>query len=130
MEAHADRYSSAFSLDAYRKLQAGKIPQSDMWKYSSYWYADFDGMAQKTMLRQLISKWGIMSIEMQRAFDSDEAAISEDGKAEYIDGTFVSSEPVRTDADEAETPAEGNVESMPAEAAQDAQAAFFDGSEV
>ncbi len=38
-----------------------------------FWYKDFDGMAWKTMLRQLISKWGIMSIEMQEAFEKDMA---------------------------------------------------------
>ena len=30
----------------------------------------FDGMAFKTMLRQLISKWGVMSTEMQMAYSS------------------------------------------------------------
>ena len=29
-------------------------------------------MAYKTMLRHLISRWGIMSIEMQNAFEKDE----------------------------------------------------------
>mgnify|MGYP006967453637 CR=1 FL=1 len=28
-------------------------------------------MAFKTMLRQLISKWGIMSIDLQKAFEAD-----------------------------------------------------------
>ena len=69
--SHADRYSSAFSRKAYEDIQAGKIPERDMWKYSSFWYKDFDGMACKTMLRQLISKWGVMSIEMQQAFEKD-----------------------------------------------------------
>ena len=62
MMTHADKYSMAFSAEKYRDLLAGKIPQGDMWKYSSFWYKDFDGMAYKTMLRQLISRWGIMSI--------------------------------------------------------------------
>ena len=44
-----------------------------MKKYSSFWYKDFDGMAKKTMLRQLISKWGIMSIEMATAYENDES---------------------------------------------------------
>ncbi len=48
-----------------------------MWKYSSFWYKDFDGMAFKTMLRQLISKWGIMSIDMQEAFEKDGSEIYE-----------------------------------------------------
>lgn len=42
-----------------------------MWKYSSFWYKDFDGMAKKTMLRQLISKWGIMTAEMTMAYERD-----------------------------------------------------------
>lgn len=99
MIAHADRYSQAFSKEAvkardpqYNKVsfadyEAGKVKESDMWLYSSSWYKDFDGMAYKTMLRQLISKWGIMSIDMQTAMTNDMAAINEDGTAEYVDNT-------------------------------------------
>ena len=85
MLTHADKYSQAFNKESYKKILAGEIPQEDMWKYSSFWYKDFDGMAFKTMLRQLISKWGIMSIEMQKAFDNDMAAIQDDGKPYYIE---------------------------------------------
>lgn len=85
MMAHADKYSAAFSAAKYQDLLAGKIPQSEMWKYSSFWYKDFDGMAYKTMLRQLISKWGIMSIEMQTAIDKDMGAINDDGSVDYVD---------------------------------------------
>ena len=42
-------------------------------------------MAMKTMLRQLISKWGIMSIDLQTAVDKDMAVIHEDGSAEYVE---------------------------------------------
>ena len=51
----------------------------------TFWEKDFDGMAYKTMLRQLISKWGIMSIEMQDVYSKDMAVINEDGETEYID---------------------------------------------
>lgn len=71
MMSHADKYSPAFSAAAYKKLLNGEIPQEDMWKYSSFWYRDFDGMAKKTMLRQLISKWGIMTVEMTTAYERD-----------------------------------------------------------
>lgn len=85
MLAHANKYSQAFNSESYKNLQEGKIPQSDLWKYSSFWYKDFDGMAYKTMLRQLISKWGIMSIEMQEAYTKDMATIKENGEYEYVD---------------------------------------------
>ena len=51
MLCHADRFSKAFSKESYKKLLAGQIPEKDMWKYSSFWYKDFDAMAYKTMLR-------------------------------------------------------------------------------
>lgn len=85
MMAHADKYSAAFSRQAYTNLMNGKIPQNELWKYSSFWYKDFDGMAMKTMLRQLISKWGIMSSEMEKAYNSDTAVLNNDGTAEYVD---------------------------------------------
>lgn len=85
MEQHANTYSKAFNLSDYEKLKAGQIPEKDMWKYSSYWYKDFDGMAFKTIIRRLISKWGVMSIEMQDAFTKDMAVMHEDGTYEYVD---------------------------------------------
>ena len=85
MLAHADKYSQAFKKESYEKLLNGEIPESDLWKYSSFWYKDFDGMAFKTMLRQLISKWGIMSIDLQNAFERDMAEIKEDGTFNYIE---------------------------------------------
>lgn len=102
---HADKYSQAFHKDkselkykdkktgkwitkeriSYEDYEAGKCPDGDEWMYSSFWYQNFDGMAYKTMLRQLISKWGVMSIEMQKAFDADMAEIREDGTSQYVD---------------------------------------------
>lgn len=55
MEAHALRYSKGYAAK----------------KGYTFWEKDFDGMAYKTMLRQLISKWGIMSIDLQSAFEAD-----------------------------------------------------------
>lgn len=78
---HADRYSQAFSKEAvtegrfkkvsYEDYLAGNYPKADEWKYSSFWYKDFDTMACKTMLRQLISKWGPVSLEMETAIMED-----------------------------------------------------------
>lgn len=85
MESHANTYSKAFDLKTKRMLEKGEISENDSWLYSSFWYKDFDGMACKTMLRQLISKWGIMSVELQKAYEKDMSIVHEDGSAEYID---------------------------------------------
>ena len=82
MMNHADAYSKAFSRQKYEELLAGKIPESEMWKYSSFWYKSFGDMAKKTMLRRLISRWGVMSIEMTKALESDNAvaAVADNGE--------------------------------------------------
>lgn len=80
---HADRYSQAFNKNDYKRYISGKIPEKDMWRYSSFWYKDFEGMAYKTLLRQLISKWGIMSLDIVSAVENDGAIRSfKDGVAE------------------------------------------------
>lgn len=73
MEAHALKYSKGYASDK-RKGTA--------W---TFWSKDFDGMAYKTMLRQLISKWGIMSIELQKAFESDTAVVNESGNVQFVE---------------------------------------------
>lgn len=78
MLAHADKYSKAFNKASYEKLLNGEIPDKDLWKYSSFWYKDFDSMAKKTMLRQLISKWGVMSVDMAQAIETDNSVIKID----------------------------------------------------
>lgn len=112
MIAHADRFSAAFSKEAtngrYPKVsfadyEAHNYPAKDEWLYSSFWYKDFDGMAHKTMLRQLISKWGVMSIDLQTAFEADAAAESE----EYFE------------APEAQLPATPPVPELPPEEVSD-----------
>lgn len=94
MEKHANTYSKAFNLEDYKKLQAGQIPEKDLWKYSSFWYKNFDTMAFKTVLRQLISKWGIMSIQLQEAFTKDMAVMKDNGDYEYVDSPTYEEEPV------------------------------------
>ena len=53
--AHAKRYSKSFNIK------------------SSAWQTNFDEMALKTMLRNLLSKYGVMSVEMMNAFTADSA---------------------------------------------------------
>lgn len=87
MMSHADTYSKAFSRTAYEKIKNGEIAEKDMWKYSSFWYKNFDDMAKKTMLRQIISHWGVMSLEMQSAFERDDRTLNfnDDGNIIEVD---------------------------------------------
>lgn len=73
MEAHANNYSSGYRAR----------------KGYTFWEKDFDSMAKKTMLRQLISKWGIMSIEMQQAYEGDMGVIHQDKSIEYVEDSDV-----------------------------------------
>lgn len=88
--AHAKRYSKSYQ------------------KGSSIWRDNFDEMAIKTVLRNLLSHYGIMSIEMSRAF-TDEITPAEAETAE-------------TPEDVGEIIAEGQVsdEEQPADELQDA----------
>lgn len=73
MELHAKTYSPGYA--------------SDLAKGTAYtfWAKDFDGMAKKTMLKQ-ISKFAPMSVDLAKAIESDQAVINEDGTYDYIDG--------------------------------------------
>ena len=101
MEAHALRYSKGYAAK----------------KGYTFWEKDFDSMAYKTMLRQLISKWGVMSIDMQRAYESD--TVPEAGGVDLTGG------------EDGELPppveADGSVsEYAPADAAPDAEGGKVD----
>lgn len=65
-EAHGHKYSKSYS-----KLWGD--PQM------------FDTMAQKTVLKMLISKYAPMSVDMQKASLADQAAINSDGSFDYVD---------------------------------------------
>lgn len=107
MEAHALKYSMGYRAK----------------KGFTFWEKDFDSMAYKTMLRQLISKWGIMSIDMVSAMDADMAVINEDGTKEYVDN-----EPETDVIDMQEIESVPEQQAEPAqepEALQDAQMALF-----
>lgn len=69
MENHALKYSAGYKAK----------------KGFTFWEKNFDGMAFKTMLRQLISKWGIMSTELQQAFVNDMTFTDDSGAVKYVE---------------------------------------------
>ncbi len=93
MLAYADKYSPS-----YHAGRTGKSP----------WYTEFDKMAQKTLLRKLISTYGPMSVEMQKAVLTDDVGktpkqkIKEEANQDIIDIT--SDVQVNTDTGEVVEP--------------------------
>lgn len=53
-------------------------------KGGGVWASSFDDMAKKTVLKQLLSKWGMLSIEMQRAQVFDQAVVKTDLTEENV----------------------------------------------
>ena len=82
MQKHALEYSQAYASDVKKGTTY------------SFWSKDFNGMAFKTMLRQLISKWGVMSIEIQEAMTKDMTVVKEDGSYDYVDNQPTVSTPI------------------------------------
>ena len=77
LQAHAERYSMSYAYD----LRSGKK--------SSVWSTNFDAMAKKTVLKRLLSNFGVISIDQQSAalataLQADQAVITDDG-FRYID---------------------------------------------
>jgi len=66
VEAHAKKYSKTYNFN------------------NSTWKTDFDGMALKTVIKNILEKWGILSVEMIQAITSDQGVITEkdDGMTE------------------------------------------------
>jgi len=70
VEKHAKKYSQS-----YKRGQGVWAEGED----------GFDAMAKKTVLKNMIAKWGIMSIEMQRSVLADQAVMTEEGSYQYAD---------------------------------------------
>jgi len=77
MQKHALKYSQSYAYD----VRSGRK--------SSVWSTNFDSMAKKTVLKKLLSTFGIISIDQQSsalatALQSDQAVVTEDG-FRYVD---------------------------------------------
>lgn len=72
VEAHAQRYSQSYSKG-----------------HDSPWTTHFDKMSLKTVVKNELSQWGILSVQLERAFRTDQAVIQEDGEPEFIDASEI-----------------------------------------
>lgn len=73
VDNHARKYSQAYRYDI------------DQGKKASKWTTDFEAMALKTVIKLLLSKWGILSVDMQRAIQDDQKVYDEEGEGTYGD---------------------------------------------
>lgn len=71
-EEHGTKYSQA---------HRGKNKGSD----NDNWTKMFDQMAMKTVLKQLVSKYGVMTTELQKVVEADQAVEDGSGKHNYVD---------------------------------------------
>ncbi len=118
MESHALKYSPGYANDKKKGTSY------------TFWSKDFDGMAYKTMLRQLISKWGVMSIELCNALESDMGVINDDGTVDYVENdenVIDMEEPPQAEPEHEAPQQTAPQQSQPVQqtAPQDAQAALF-----
>lgn len=72
----AARYSPAFDIELHKKYEIYQktgqgMTEAELRKCSSPWHERFDSMAEKTVLRQLLQKWGVKSREMVKALEQD-----------------------------------------------------------
>lgn len=72
VDDHGKKYSQSYKKDIRDKEQ------------KSLWSTDFNSMALKTVLKQLISKFGPMSTIIEKALESDQAVLTDKGRV-YVD---------------------------------------------
>lgn len=67
----------------------GKKYSASFKKGYGLWVDNFDAMARKTLVKHIISQWGIMSIEMRTAVQMDDAVVRENEQGDltpnYVD---------------------------------------------
>ncbi|MGL4644976.1 MAG: recombinase RecT, partial [Vagococcus fluvialis] len=75
----------------------------DKTKLTGAWKDNYDQMAIKTVLRNMLSKWGILSVEMQSAVISDEKVFRYDDNDDLIEETKIDEmEPIDQERKEVE----------------------------
>jgi len=90
-----EMYMSKEDMLEYAKKYS-KAYRNDLNKHTSYsfWTTKFEEMAKKTMLRQLLGKYGLLTVELETAYTHDMAIERDDGSLEYVDNKPDDTEPV------------------------------------
>ena len=78
-------YEKYFYMTREECLEHGKKYSASFKKGFGLWIENFDAMALKTVAKLGLSKYGILSIDMQKAVEMDQAEVTEDGEPRYVD---------------------------------------------
>lgn len=93
-------YWTKQEIEAHRVKNAKGFDKS---KLTGAWKDNYDQMAIKTVLRSLLSKWGILSVDMQTAVTSDEKVFRVDANSDLIEEVQLNEiEPLENNRKEAE----------------------------
>lgn len=85
MAAHAKRYSASLKANKDVTVESLKIlANSEQSTGQVGWLGNFTDMALKTCLRNLLAKWGYLSVEMQSVLSTEEDSDSEDERNKAI----------------------------------------------
>lgn len=106
MAEHAKRYSKGLKKETTVEslLNLSNLPVAPDSKTVG-WMGNFHGMAVKTVIRNLLGKYGYLSVEMQQAIVNDtegdtaenrDSLVNENGNAQVFDATDVQYEDVST----------------------------------
>ncbi|EMF0041864.1 recombinase RecT [Enterococcus hirae] len=89
-----------------QEVEAHRIKHTkgfDKTKLTGAWKENYDAMAIKTVLRNMLAKWGILSVEMQNAVTSDERVFRFDENNDLVEEvTLNDAEPIESERKEAE----------------------------
>jgi recombination protein RecT len=91
IRAHGKRYSKTFDFSG------------------SSWKSNFDGMAKKTVLKLLLSRYAPLSVEMQSAITQDQAAMTVTDDMELTQVIYVDEETGEVSEGQAELPLDPQV---------------------
>lgn len=105
MQTFCGKYSESYKNDKYGK---------------SLWNTDFDVMAEKTVLKNLLKHYGIKSVEMNKAIISDQAVITnfDNQTMDYIDNPQSQIQDVQAEVVESKTSQQQSVQTVQAQGQQ------------
>ena len=93
----------------------GKRYSKNYYDENGQWKQNFPGMALKTVLKLLLSKYGMLSTELQRAIQGDQAIIKQNANGDDFDYEYTDVEEAKEQIPEPESLSKPKEEKQPAQ---------------